>query len=173
MYLDVDEQFMDLALAEATKAEASGEVPVRAVIVSDRIVIAKSFNRPLSLNDPTAHAEIGALRDACREQGNYRLSNATMYSTVEPCFMCAGAMIHARLQRLVFGTSDPKAGSAGSIYNVLTDPRLNHRVEVVSGIREEVCAALLRDFFAQRRACSMPSRIAYGTAEFHFCDVTL
>ena len=152
MYLDVDEQFMDLALAEAKKAEASGEVPVGAVIVSDGIVIAKSFNRPLSLNDPTAHAEIGALRDACREQGNYRLSNATMYSTVEPCMMCAGAMIHARLARLVFGTPDPKAGSAGSIYNVLTDPRLNHRVEVISGIREDECASLLRDFFQRRRS---------------------
>jgi len=151
MYLDVDEQFMDLALAEAKKAEASGEVPVGAVIVSDGIVIAKSFNRPLSLNDPTAHAEISALRDACREQGNYRLSNATMYSTVEPCMMCAGAMIHARLARLVFGTPDPKAGSAGSIYNVLTDPRLNHRVEVISGIREDECASLLRDFFQRRR----------------------
>ena len=152
MYLDVDEQFMDLALAEAKKAEASGEVPVGAVIVSDGIVIAKSFNRPLSLNDPTAHAEIGALRDACREQGNYRLSGATMYSTVEPCMMCAGAMIHARLARLVFGTPDPKAGSAGSIYNVLTDPRLNHRVEVISGIREDECASLLRDFFQRRRS---------------------
>ena len=151
MYLDVDEQFMDLALVEAKKAEASGEVPVGAVIVVDGVVIAKSFNRPLSLNDPTAHAEIGALRDACREQRNYRLSNATMYSTVEPCMMCAGAMIHARLARLVFGTPDPKAGSAGSIYNVLTDPRLNHRVEVISGIREDECASLLRDFFQRRR----------------------
>src|SRR2546426_10753388 len=100
MYLDVDEQFMDLALVEAKKAEASGEVPVGAGIVADGIVIARSFNRPVSLNDPTAHAEIGALRDACREQGNYRLSNATMYSTVEPCIMCAGAMIHARLERV-------------------------------------------------------------------------
>src|SRR5438876_11549430 len=135
MYLDVDEQFMDLALAEAKKAEASGEVPVGAVIVSDGIVIAKSFNRPLSLNDPTAHAEIGALRDACREQGNYRLSNATMYSTVEPCMMCAGAMIHARLARLVFGTPDPNDGSAGSFYKFLTDQRLNTRVDVLSGIR--------------------------------------
>ena len=152
MYLDVDEQFMDLALAEAKKAEASGEVPVGAVIVVDGVVIAKSFNRPLSLNDPTAHAEIGALRDACREQRNYRLSNATMYSTVEPCMMCAGAMIHARLARLVFGTPDPKAGSAGSIYNVLTDPRLNHRVEVISGIREDECASLLLDFFQRRRS---------------------
>src|SRR2546426_3375932 len=117
MYLDVDEQFMDLALAEAKKAEASGEVPVGAVIVSDGIVIAKSFNRPLSLNDPTAHAEIGALRDACREQGNYRLSKATMYSTVEPCMMCAGAMIHARLARLVFRTPDPKAGTCQARVN--------------------------------------------------------
>jgi len=156
MYLDVDEGFMDLALDEAKKAEMSGEVPVGAVIVAGGVVIAKSFNRPVSLNDPTAHAEIGALRDACREQGNYRLSNATMYSTVEPCFMCAGAMIHARLARLVFGTPDPKAGSAGSIYNVLTDPRLNHRVEVVSGIREDECASLLRDFFQQRRGSQCP-----------------
>src|SRR2546422_5081135 len=123
MYLDVDEQFMDLAIAEAKKAEVSGEVPVGAVIVSEGIVIARSFNRPVYLNDPTAHAEIGALRDACREQGNYRLSNATMYSTVEPCIMCAGAMIHARLARLVFGTPDPKAGSAGSGFNILQSGR--------------------------------------------------
>src|SRR2546427_13292131 len=134
MYLDVDEGFMDLALDEAKKAEMSGEVPVGAVIVADGIVIARSFNRPVSLNDPTAHAEIGALRDACREQGNYRLSNATMYSTVEPCIMCAGAMIHARLARLVFGTPDPKAGSAGTIYKVLNHPRLDNRVGGVSRV---------------------------------------
>src|SRR5438552_18140301 len=109
MYLDVDEGFMDLALDEAKKAEMSGEVPVGAVIVSDGIVIAKSFNRPVSLNDPTAHAEIGALRDACREQGNYRLAKATMYSTVEPCMMFAGSMIHARLAGLVYGSTDDKA----------------------------------------------------------------
>lgn len=151
MYLDVDEPFMDLALAEAQKAAAAGEVPVGAVIVSGGVVIARAFNQPIGLHDATAHAEIAAIREACRNQQNYRLSNATMYCTVEPCMMCAGAMIHARLTRLVFGTSDSKAGSAGSIYNVLTDPRLNHRVEVVSGIREEQCAALLRDFFAQRR----------------------
>jgi len=149
--MDVDEPFMDLALAEAQKAESAGEVPVGAVIVADGVVIARGFNQPISLNDPTAHAEIAAIREACRKSGNYRLSNATMYCTVEPCMMCAGAMIHARLARLVFGTPDPKAGSAGSIYNVLTDPRLNHRVEVVSGIREEECAALLHDFFARRR----------------------
>ena len=151
MYLDVDEQFMDLALEEAHQAHLAGEVPVGAVIVSDGAVIGRGFNQPIRLHDPTAHAEIAAIHEACIKQGNYRLTHATMYCTVEPCMMCAGAMIHARLQRLVFGTSDPKAGSAGSIYNVLTDPRLNHRVEVVSGIREELCAALLRDFFAQRR----------------------
>ena len=151
MYLDVDEPFMDLALAEAKKAEGAGEVPVGAVIVADGVVIARGFNQPVSLNDPTAHAEIAVLREACRKVGNYRLSNATMYCTVEPCMMCAGAMIHARLARLVFGTPDPKTGSAGSIYNVLTDPRLNHRVEVASGIREDECAGLLRDFFARRR----------------------
>ena len=151
MYMDVDEPFMNLALAEAKKAEASGEVPVGAVIVVEGAVIARAFNQPIGLSDPTAHAEIAAIREACRGMGNYRLSGATMYCTVEPCMMCAGAMIHARLSRLVFGTPDPKAGSAGSIYNVLTDPRLNHRVEVVSGIREDECAALLRDFFARRR----------------------
>src|SRR5437016_5363851 len=152
MYMDVDEPFMDLALAEARKAEAAGEVPVGAVIVANGVVIARGFNQPISLSDPTAHAEIISIREACRHTGNYRLSNATMYCTVEPCMMCAGAMIHARLARLVFGTPDPKAGSAGSIYNVLTDPRLNHRVEVISGIREDECASLLRDFFQRRRS---------------------
>ena len=151
MYLDVDEPFMDLAVAEARKGVATGEVPVGAVVVSGGVVIARAFNQPISLNDATAHAEITAIREACLSQGNYRLSNATMYCTVEPCMMCAGAMIHARLARLVFGTSDPKAGSAGSIYNVLTDPRLNHSVDVVSGIREEECARLLQEFFAERR----------------------
>src|SRR5947207_13191371 len=152
MYLDVDDRFMDLALAEAKKAEAAGEVPVGAVIVADRVVIAGGFNQPISLNDPTAHAEIVALREACRKLGNYRLSNATMYCTVEPCMKCAGALIHSRLARLVFGTPDLRAGSAGSIYNVLTDPRLNHRVEVLSGIREDECASLLLDFFQRRRS---------------------
>ena len=151
MYLDVDEPFMDMALAEAKKAWGAGEVPVGAVIVIEGVVIARGFNQPIGLNDPTAHAEISAIRQAGHAQSNYRLSDATMYCTVEPCMMCAGAIIHARLGRLVFGTSDPKAGSAGSIYNILSDPRLNHRVNVVSGIREEECAGLLRDFFASRR----------------------
>src|SRR3954467_4104018 len=149
MYMDFDEPFMDVAIVEAEKAQSLGEVHVGAVIVSDGVVIGRGYNQPIGLNDATAHAEIAAIREACRHQGNYRLSNATMYCTVEPCMMCAGAIIHARLARLVFATSDPKAGAAGSIYNVLTDPRLNHRVEVVSGILEEECATLLREFFAQ------------------------
>jgi tRNA(adenine34) deaminase len=147
-----DEQYMDLALAEARKAEAAGEVPVGAVVVSAGGVIGSGFNQPISSNDPTAHAEIIAIREAARNQRNYRLSDTVMYCTVEPCMMCAGAIIHARIRRLVFATPDAKAGSAGSIYNVLTDPRLNHCVEVLSGIREDESAALLREFFSRRRA---------------------
>jgi tRNA(adenine34) deaminase len=151
MHKGWDEQYMDLALAEAKKAETAGEVPVGAIVVAAEGVVGTGYNQPISTNDPTAHAEIVALRDAARHLGNYRLAGTTMYCTVEPCMMCAGAMIHARLARLVFGTPDPKAGSAGSIYNVLTDPRLNHRVEVVSGIRDDECAAMLQVFFAKRR----------------------
>jgi len=151
MQWESEEYYMDLALAEARLAQAAGEVPVGAVIISDGHIIGKGFNKPISSNDPTAHAEIVALRDAAQHQQNYRLSNATLYCTVEPCMMCAGAIIHARVARIVFGTPDPKAGAAGSIYNVLTDPRLNHRVEVISGVREDECAGLLRQFFSARR----------------------
>ena len=151
MYMESDEHYMDLALAEAKKAEAAGEVPVGAVLVSGEVVIGRGFNQPITAHDPTAHAEIIALREAARHQGNYRLINAVLYCTVEPCTMCAGAMIHARVGRLVFGTPDTTSGAAGSIYNVLTDPRMNHRVDVLSGIREEECAAFLREFFARRR----------------------
>lgn len=150
--MDSDAHYMDLALLEAKKAEMAGEVPVGAVIVCGGDVIGRGFNQPISQSDPTAHAEILALREAAHHQGNYRLPDATMYCTVEPCMMCAGAIIHARISRLIFGTPDPKAGSAGSIYNVLTDPRLNHRVDVISGIREDECASLVREFFAKRRA---------------------
>ena len=142
---------MDLALAEAQKAESAGEVPVGAVIVADDAIVGRGFNRPISTNDPTAHAEIAALRDAAANIGNYRLSSATMYCTVEPCMMCAGAMIHARIARLVFGTLDPKAGAAGSIYNVLADPRLNHHVDVLFGVRGTECTDRLRNFFERRR----------------------
>jgi len=146
-----DEDYMDLALSEASKAKAAGEVPVGAVLVADGVVIGRGFNQPISVNDPTAHAEMIALREAASHERNYRLTNGVLYCTVEPCVMCAGAIIHARIARLVFGTPDSKAGAAGSIYNVLTDPRLNHRVNVISGIREDACAALLREFFAGRR----------------------
>ena len=151
MSMESDANYMDLALAEARKAESVNEVPIGAVVVYEGSVIGSGYNQPVSAADPTAHAEIIALRQAARHQRNYRLSNATMYCTVEPCIMCAGAMIHARIDRLVFGTPDPKAGSAGSIYNVLSDPRLNHSVDVISGVREDECASLLRDFFAKRR----------------------
>src|ERR1044071_365614 len=129
MLSDFDAAYMEMALAEARNANDAGEVPVGAVIVIDGSVVARALNKPISTSDPTAHAEMVALREAARVAGNYRLSTATMYCTLEPCMMCAGAMIHARLARLVFGALDPRAGSAGSIYNVLTDPRVNHRVE--------------------------------------------
>jgi tRNA(adenine34) deaminase len=151
MYMESDAHYMDLALAEARKAATAGEVPVGAVVVSGGEIVGRGFNEPIGSHDPTAHAEIIAIRAAALTLGNYRLKSAAIYCTVEPCMMCAGAMIHARIARLVFGTPDPKAGSAGSIYNVLTDPRLNHRVDVVSGIREDECAALLREFFERRR----------------------
>ena len=151
MSTESDAEYMDLALAEAQKAAAAGEVPVGAVIVCGGEIAGRGFNEPIGSHDPTAHAEIIAMRAAARTLGNYRLPGATIYCTMEPCMMCAGAMIHARIARLVFGTPDPKAGSAGSIYNVLTDPRLNHRVDVLSGIREDECAAILRKFFENRR----------------------
>ena len=151
MIMNSDEDYMNLALEEAKKAEAAGEVPVGAILVLAGSVIGRGFNQPITAHDPTAHAEIVALREAALRQGNYRLSTATMYCTVEPCVMCAGAIVHARIARLVFGTPDPKAGAAGSIYNVMTDPRLNHRVDVVSGVCEDACATLLREFFARRR----------------------
>ena len=151
MIMNSDEDYMNLALEEAKKAEAAGEVPVGAILVLAGSVIGRGFNQPITAHDPTAHAEIVALREAALRQGNYRLSTATMYCTVEPCVMCAGAIVHARIARLVFGTPDPKAGAAGSIYNVMTDPRLNHRVDVLSGVCEDASATLLREFFVKRR----------------------
>ena len=147
-----DERFMDTAIEQARKAEAAGEVPVGAVIVMDETVVGRGFNQPISLHDPTAHAEILAMREAALNYGNYRLTGATLYCTVEPCIMCAGAMIHARIARLVYGTGDPRVGAAGSIYNVLNDPRLNHRLIVYPGLRQAECRALLGRFFERRRA---------------------
>jgi len=146
-----DERWMQRALALARQAEGEGEVPVGAVIVRDGIVLGEGYNRPIASHDPSAHAEIQALRAAAMAAANYRLPGSTLYVTLEPCVMCAGAIIHARVQRLVYGAIDPQAGAAGSVYDVLTVPRLNHAVTVVGGVLETTAAALLRGFFQQRR----------------------
>jgi tRNA(adenine34) deaminase len=140
------------ALGEAARAEATGEVPVGAVVVLAGRIIGRGHNAPIALNDPTAHAEILALRDAARQIGNYRLVGATLYVTVEPCLMCMGALVHARIHRLVFGCSDPKSGAAGSLYDVAGDARLNHRLEVTAGVGAEESRTLLQGFFHSRRA---------------------
>ena len=146
-----DTRFMDLALDEADRAAAGGEVPVGAVIVLDGRVIAHGHNASIGQRDPTAHAEIAALRAAARERGNYRLPGVTLYTTVEPCVMCCGAMIHARVARLVYGAADPKAGAVESLFRLLDDARLNHRVEVTAGVRAAECGSRLGEFFRARR----------------------
>ncbi len=143
--------WMDAALALAREAESRGEVPVGAVVVRDGVVIGRGGNAPIAGNDPTAHAEIAALRDAARATGNYRLPGCTLYCTLEPCAMCAGAILHARIGRVVFGARDPKTGAAGSVIDLFTEPRLNHHAVVESGVRGEECASLLSAFFAARR----------------------
>ncbi len=142
---------MARALALARQAEAAGEVPVGAVIVLDGEVIGEGFNRPIAAHDPTAHAEIVALRDAAQRIGNYRLPGTVMYVTLEPCTMCAGAMIHARIGRLVYAASDPRTGAAGSVHDVLGDRRHNHRVEVSGGFMADESAMMLKAFFRRRR----------------------
>jgi tRNA(adenine34) deaminase len=146
-----DQQFMQVALEEAREAEAAGEVPVGAVVVLDGEVIARGRNRTISDCDPTAHAEIVALRAAARAAGNYRLGGATLYVTIEPCAMCAGAIVQARPARLVYGADDPKGGAVRTCFAILNDPRLNHRMEITAGVLAEECGGLLRDFFAGRR----------------------
>ena len=146
-----DATFMRAALERARAAAAEGEVPVGAVLVHGERIIAAGHNTPISSHDPTAHAEIAALRAGGRALGSYRLSDTTLYVTLEPCVMCASAMVHARVRRLVFGAWDPRAGGAGSIINVFALPGLNHRVDVLGGVLIDECAALLLEFFAQRR----------------------
>ncbi len=143
---------MRLALAEAREAAQAGEVPVGAALFLDDRMLATGQNRVLRDHDPTAHAEIVALRAAGQVLGNYRLPGATLYCTLEPCAMCAGAMIHARIERLLFGAFDPKAGAGGSVLTVLNHPRLNHRTTVASGLLAEDCGAVLRNFFLARRS---------------------
>ena len=149
--MDRDELFMKLALAEAEKALLAGEVPVGAVVVRGGEVIASAHNGPVGLKDPSAHAEILALRRAAEAEGNYRLAGTTLYVTIEPCLMCAGALIHARVSRLVFGAPDPKGGAVVSLYEVLGDSRLNHRVEVTGGVLSEACGEILSRFFREKR----------------------
>ena len=146
---DID--FMRLALEQAGRARAAGEVPVGAVLVSGDRVISGGANHPITSNDPTAHAEIEALRSGGRALGSYRLTDTTLYVTLEPCPMCAMAIVHARVRRLVFGAWDPRAGAAGSVTDIFTLPGLNHRVDVFGGVLMEECGSLLREFFRERR----------------------
>ncbi|NMM37776.1 MAG: tRNA adenosine(34) deaminase TadA [Glaciimonas sp.] len=146
-----DAFFMAQALEQAQKAWDLGEVPVGAVLVKDGQIVAVGCNQPIGAHDPTAHAEIMALRAAAQVLGNYRLPGCDLYVTLEPCAMCAGAMMHARLSRIIFGASDPKTGACGSIINLFAQEKLNHHTEVVSGVLAQQCSTLLKDFFAQRR----------------------
>ena len=146
-----DEQYMRVALEAARAAEAGGEVPVGAVLVRDDRIVATGANRPIAACDPTAHAEIEVLRAAARAAGDYRLTGSTLYVTLEPCLMCAAAMIHARVQRVVFGAWDPRAGAAGSMLDAFALPGQVHRVDAFGGVLDGECGALLRGFFAGRR----------------------
>jgi len=146
-----DVSFMEKAIEEARAAAARGEVPVGAVVVVEGRIIGRAGNRNLADCDPTAHAEIVALREAAKAVGNYRLLGATLYVTIEPCAMCTGAMVHARIARLVYGGEDPKGGAVRSCFSILDSPQLNHHVEVASGILAGEAAAVLKDFFAARR----------------------
>jgi len=147
-----DSYWMELALEYALKAQALNEIPVGAVVVKDNKLIAAGYNRSITDNDPSAHAEMIAVREAGKVLNNYRLIDCTLYVTLEPCSMCAGLLVHSRINRLVFGASDAKTGSAGSIMNLLQEPRLNHQVEVCGGVLAQQCGSTISDFFKSRRA---------------------
>ena len=146
-----DNSFMNIALEEAQAAYNAYEVPVGAVLVQDGQIISRAHNMPITMNDPSAHAELLALRQAGQILGNYRLGGAELYVTLEPCIMCAGAIVQARLARVIFGARDPKCGAVTSLYNILTDQRLNHQVEVTPGILQEECGEIMSRFFQQKR----------------------
>jgi len=146
-----DEKWMRRALELAARAEAEGEVPVGALIVRDERVLGEGWNQPVALHDPTAHAEVLAMRAAAQTAGDYRLVGATLYVTLEPCPMCAAAMAHARIARVVFGAWDPRQGAAGSAFNLVAAPAMNHRVDSFGGVLSDECGALLKRFFAARR----------------------
>jgi tRNA(adenine34) deaminase len=152
---DADASWMELALEQARMAAEAGEVPVGALIVKDGEIVGRGHNHNLLENDPTAHAEIVALRRAAARLGNHRLGGCVMFSTMEPCAMCAGAMIHARLDRLVYGANDPKAGAAGSVLQVLNHPSLNHRMEITPGVLAGRCSEILQEFFRKKRALKL------------------
>lgn len=147
----IDDELMREALAMAQQARLANEVPVGAVVVSNGEIIGRGFNAPISKNDPSAHAEIQALRDAATRIGNYRLADCTLYVTLEPCPMCAGAILQARITRLIYGAADPKAGACGSVVNLFQESRLNHHTQVVGGVLADECGEKLRRFFAERR----------------------
>ena len=151
----VDRDWMEIALGEARRAAANGEVPVGAVLVRDGEILGRGCNGPVAAHDPTAHAEIVALREAAATVGNYRLPNTTLYVTLEPCPMCIGAIVHARVARLVFGATDPKTGAAGSVFNLAAAPAHNHRVRVDGGVLGDACGDELRSFFRARRRTVM------------------
>lgn len=146
-----DDHFMREALAQAQKAEVLGEVPVGAVVVQDGVIIGRGCNQPIAARDPSAHAEVVAMRDAAARTGNYRLVGCEIYVTLEPCVMCAGAIMHARVGRVIYGAIDAKTGACGSVVDLFSDSRLNHHATVVPGVLAEECGARLRAFFSQRR----------------------
>jgi len=151
-----DELYMQIALEEAESARAEGEVPVGAVITGNGEILARDHNRSIAANDPTAHAEICAMRRAAARLGNYRLPGTTLYVTVEPCIMCAGAILHARIARLVYGAPDPKGGGIRSLYRIVNDERLNHSAEVTGGVLEKECGKILSRFFREKRVHTRP-----------------
>ncbi len=150
-----DIEYMQQAIALAIDAAAQQEVPVGAIVVKDGVIIGRGSNAPIGTHDPSAHAEILALRDAANTLGNYRLVDCTLYVTLEPCAMCAGAIQHARIARLVYGAADPKTGACGSVVNLMAESKLNHHCEVISGVESAACGQLLSDFFKKRRASKL------------------
>jgi len=149
-----DQEYMQIALAQAKLAAQAGEVPVGAVLITADEQQFISHNAPISLHDASAHAEMRVIRSACETVGNYRLTGSTLYVTLEPCAMCAGAIVHARIARVVFGANDAKTGAVESLYQLLSDQRLNHQPEVVGGVMADACAAVLKQFFSDRRSSS-------------------
>jgi tRNA(adenine34) deaminase len=154
--LDTDESWMRVALAEAKEAREAGEVPVGAVLVRNGELLAAAHNHPIALHDPSAHAELLAIRRAAVAVGNYRLPGTTLYVTLEPCLMCAGAILHARIDRLVFGAADPKNGAVVSLYRLFDDRRFNHAVSVTEGVLRDACGEILSGFFREKRLASPP-----------------